>query len=341
VEELGRRLCAALLRVDGQREHDRAIRVVDDERRGDRLAGRVVDPREPHAALLADGRRDLLEQAHRLRIGERRRLVALGPLEPRQPAQRAHALAERGEVVAERGDHAGRVRAVGRRERQRDPARAARRGRALDGEPGRREPLHEVRADARRIGQRLELDQIPRRALVDQLARERRAGAILPAGPREQVERRRARAGIADHPQLARVEQRDPDGAAVERRQADDVAGLQGAGRVGLDRPADEHVQLGAERRVVRAPPREQPVGTAEQCSRAGGGGERAPLRLERAELHELAHNRDLDRHAHRDVTMEDERVPPGGISACVAIGNAVRCDCHRREARTGGHPGM
>src|SRR6185295_768703 len=106
--------------------------------------------------------------------------------------------------------------------------RAAGGGRTLDGEPGRREALHQVRADARGIGERLELDQIPGRALVDQLARERRAGAVLPAGPREQIERRRTRARVADHPQLAGLEQRDLDGAAVERREADDLARARG-----------------------------------------------------------------------------------------------------------------
>ena len=49
------------LRIDGHREHDRAIAVVDDECRGDRFAGGIVEPREPHAALLAELERDLFE----------------------------------------------------------------------------------------------------------------------------------------------------------------------------------------------------------------------------------------------------------------------------------------
>ena len=95
VEQALRRAARRDLRIDRHREHDRAIAVVDDERGGDRLAGRVVEAREPHAAVLAELERDVLEQRRRFVVGERRRLVALGPLEARQPAQRAHALAQR------------------------------------------------------------------------------------------------------------------------------------------------------------------------------------------------------------------------------------------------------
>ena len=310
--------------IDGHREHDGAIAIVDDERGRDGLALRVVEAREPRPALLAEPERDLLEQRHRLGIGERRGLVAIGPLEARQPAQRAHALAQLREIVAERGHQAGAIGGVGRRERERDPDRAATGGRALDGEAGGRDALDEVRAQPRRIRERLEVEEIPLRGILDQRACERGPGAILPARAGEQIERGRPRAGVADHAELARVEQRDLDGASVERRDAADVAG--GDVAVGLGGAADEHVELGVERVVIGEPPRHQPVGPAEQGAGAGPR-ERTPLSLERTEGREIAHYGDIDRHALVEVSM-----------ARVAIGNAGRCRSRHQDQGDGVH---
>jgi len=283
---------------------------------------------ESLAALLAELEGDLLEQRGRLGVHERRRLVALGPFEARQPAQRAHALAQRREVVAERGHHAGAIGRVGGREREPDAVRAARRRSALDVEPGGREALHEVRADARRVRQRLEIEEVPGRGLVDELACERRSGAILPARPREQIERRRARAGISEQPQLARVEQGDLHRPPIQRGDAHDLP--RGRGRVPFDRAPDEHVELRSERVVIGVPPRQQPVRAAEQ--RAGARArERAPLPLDRAERRQLAHHGDIDRHALRDVITPNERAPC--CARVVAIGNVVRCAWRRRVA--------
>ena len=69
------------LRIDRHREHDCAITIVDDERRGDGFTGRIVEPREADAAELAELERDFFEQRTGFVIGERRLLVALGPLE--------------------------------------------------------------------------------------------------------------------------------------------------------------------------------------------------------------------------------------------------------------------
>jgi hypothetical protein len=293
-----RRADALERRIDCHREHDRAIAIVDDERRGAGLALGIVEPREPHAALLAELDRDLLEQPDGLGICERRMLVAFAPLEPRQPTQRAHALAERREILAVRRDDADPVGRIGGCEPERDAARASSGRRTLDDEPGRSEPLHHVRADARRIRERLELEQIPRRAVVDQLASERRARTIFPARPREQVERRWPRPGIAEHAQLARVEQRDLHGAAVERGEADDLARAD-AGRVMLRSRARRARGARPERVVIRACHHGRSQLSAKQRTTVAAG-RGAPLRLDGAQRRQVAHHGDIDRHALR-----------------------------------------
>ena len=92
------------------------------------------------------------------------------------------------------------------------------------------------------------------------------------------------------------------------------------AGRVGLGGAADEHVELGGERGVIRA--------ATTGCSQSGprnsaagstDAGERTPLRLDRAKRGQVAHHGDIDRHSRRDVIT-----PP---SARVAIATpALRC---------------
>ena len=241
--------------IDRHREHDGAIAIVDDKRRRDRFTCGIVEPCEAHLALLAELERGLFEQRGGFVVGERRRFIALRPLQPRQPAQRAHALAQRTEIIAKRGDDARGIGRICGRERECDPRGAACRRRALDREAARRETLHEVRTHARRIGERFQIHEIPARRIVDQRLRERGAGAVVPAGTREKIEPRRTRAGIAHHAQLPRVEHRDLDGAAIERRHADDVAGAQARGLV-LRGAADQHVKLGVERVVVGVPPR-------------------------------------------------------------------------------------
>ena len=169
----------------------------------------------------------------------------------------------------------------------------------------------------RRIGERLEVDEIPARRLVDQRLGERGAGAILPARAGQQVEHGRARAGIAHHAELAGVEQRDLDGAPIERREAHDVPGL-GA----FVRAADEDVELGAERVVIGVPPRDQPVGPAKQRARARAG-ERPPFSFEGSKRGEVADYRDIDRQA------PFERITGG----YVADRNGARCACRRAIA--------
>ena len=285
------------------------------------LARGIVEPREPDAALLAELERDLLEQRGGFGIGERRGLVALGPLEARQPAQRAHALAQRGEVIAD----------TSRRRRSHRSHRSAR-ARARSGvAPPADGALSTVKpAGARRCtrfarmrdgsasGSRSTRSQVAASS-ISAFANAAPARSSQP-GAGEQIERRRTRTGIAHHPQLARVEQRDLHGAAVQRREADDVAGLVPARRFG--RAADQHVELGAERVVVGEPPRDQPVGAAKQRARADAR-ERPPFRLR---AREARPGRGRRRHRSPFASRTYH-----GASVRVAVGNGTRCGCRHR----------
>ena len=94
----------------------------------------------------------------------------------------------------------------------------------------------------------------------------------------------------ADRRRLARVEQGDLDVARVERRETHRIAG-HGAVRIGLGRAADQHVKLAVQRVVIREPPRQQPIGTAEQDA-GSAAGECSPLALHCPECGELPHHR-------------------------------------------------
>jgi hypothetical protein len=111
------------LRIDGHREHDRAITIIDDEGGCTRFAGGVIEVRETHATLLAELERDFFEELRSFCVGERRGLVALRPLEAREALQRRDAFAQREQIIAVRRDDARRVARIRRRERERDASR--------------------------------------------------------------------------------------------------------------------------------------------------------------------------------------------------------------------------
>ena len=293
------------LRIDRHREHDRAIAVVDDERGRAGLALRVVEPREPDAALLAELERDLLEQRRSPR--DRRAARARRA----RPTRGATAGAARScPCAARRGRRRSvvttprRVGGVGRRERERDarraaaptassrprspPARAAARG-------------SRARATDRRAARDRSGPRSPRRRSASRASAV--AGAIFPARAREQIERGRPRPGIADHAQLARVEQRDLHGAAVQRRDAHDVAGRGRRRRRPRSRGRPATWSSACERRCgTRA--------TTGSASRGRGTARRRPT------LASARHSRSIARSAARSRTTE--------TSIAMRVANAI-----------------
>ena len=282
--EQARRRARLDLRIDRHREHDRAIAVVDDERRGDRLAGRVVEAREPHAAVSCRAR-------------------ARRPRAARSPRCRRAATARRARPT--RGATAGAARScpcAARRGRRRcvvtTPvpsvasagaiASAMRLAPPADGELSTVKPAGPSRCtrfartrDGSASGSRSMTSHVSASS-ISARASAAPARSSQP-GARQDVERRRARPGVAHHAQLARVEQRDLDGAAIQRREAHEIAGRDAGAVIGLGRAADQHVELGARaccgRRATTAAA-SRGRGTARRGRRAR---EHAPLRFERA----------------------------------------------------------